>query len=658
MYRKLIVWVLLCLSLNAYGQFNTDRLLTSGQIALHYEDYVLSIQYFNQVISLKPFLYQPWQYRGVAKFYLDDYVGAEADATEAIKLNPYIHGLYDLRAISRIRQEKYEDAIADYTQAIRIDPQIQNYWFNRAICMLNTKEYDRALLQTDTIVSKWAKFANAYTLKAEIYLQKKDTTQAAKWLDKSLELDPYDGNSWTTRAYISLSRHKWRDADQELSKAIHLKPNTVNNYVNRALARLNYNNLRGAMADYDKALELDDRNFLAHYNRGLLRMQLGDDNRAISDFDYVIKLEPKNFLAIFNRALLNDRTGNLQAAIRDYSLVIDQFPNFWTGLSHRANCYRRLGQVAKAELDEFRILKAQMDKRLGVQQRWSKSKLHQMRKRSEIDPEKYNEIVVEDENKVEHEYKSEYRGQIQNRAVDVAFMPMYELSYLPYKNGVKAYQAYEREVEAFNTQAKPAHHVYVTCNTGQLSERQSKAYFAMIDSLSAHIAAVHPIDDTRNLLFGRAVAYGLLQNYDAAISDLTVYLQIDSTSSMGYWQRAVCQTMMNNFDASKGVDTQLKVAKAMEDFNKAIELNSRNAYIYYDRGNLHAMKKEYTQAVDDYTMALKYDPRLAEAYYNRGLARIFSNNRAEGIADLSKSGELGLYDAYSVIKRYSVNKSK
>ena len=177
MYRKLIVWVLLCLSLNAYGQFNTDRLLTSGQIALHYEDYVLSIQYFNQVISLKPFLYQPWQYRGVAKFYLDDYVGAEADATEAIKLNPYIHGLYDLRAISRIRQEKYEDAIADYTQAIRIDPQIQNYWFNRAICMLNTKEYDRALLQTDTIVSKWAKFANAYTLKAEIYLQKKDTTQ-------------------------------------------------------------------------------------------------------------------------------------------------------------------------------------------------------------------------------------------------------------------------------------------------------------------------------------------------------------------------------------------------------------------------------------------------------------------------------------------------
>ena len=91
-----------------------------------------------------------------------------------------------------------------------------------------------------------------------------------------------------------------------------------------------------------------------------MRVQLGDDNRAILDFDFVIKMEPKNFMAIFNRALLHDKTGNLKAAIRDYSTVIDQFPNFWTGLSYRASCYRRLGMTAKAEMDEFRIFKAQV----------------------------------------------------------------------------------------------------------------------------------------------------------------------------------------------------------------------------------------------------------------------------------------------------------
>lgn len=34
----------------AIAQYNTNRLMLSGEIALHYEDYVLSIQYFNQVI--------------------------------------------------------------------------------------------------------------------------------------------------------------------------------------------------------------------------------------------------------------------------------------------------------------------------------------------------------------------------------------------------------------------------------------------------------------------------------------------------------------------------------------------------------------------------------------------------------------------------------
>ena len=87
-----------CLSLVARAQYNIEKLLRNGQVALHYEDYVLSIQYFNQIIALKPYLYEPWQYRAVAKFYLDDFTGAEADISKAIELNPYIHQFFDLRS--------------------------------------------------------------------------------------------------------------------------------------------------------------------------------------------------------------------------------------------------------------------------------------------------------------------------------------------------------------------------------------------------------------------------------------------------------------------------------------------------------------------------------------------------------------------------------
>ena len=89
-----------------------------GRNALYYDDYVLSIQYFNEVINAKPYLYEPYYFRAVAKLYLEDYSGAESDCSEAIKLNPFIEDAYQLRGLCRIKGGKFEEAIEDYTQVI------------------------------------------------------------------------------------------------------------------------------------------------------------------------------------------------------------------------------------------------------------------------------------------------------------------------------------------------------------------------------------------------------------------------------------------------------------------------------------------------------------------------------------------------------------
>ena len=97
-----IIYLLILAPVICFAQFNTDRLVMIGRSALYYEDYVLSIQYFNQAISQKPWLYEPWFFRGVAKYYLDDYRGAENDCTEAIERNPYVVSAYELRGLCRI----------------------------------------------------------------------------------------------------------------------------------------------------------------------------------------------------------------------------------------------------------------------------------------------------------------------------------------------------------------------------------------------------------------------------------------------------------------------------------------------------------------------------------------------------------------------------
>lgn len=630
-----------------WAQFNTDRLITIGRSALYYEDYVLSIQYFNQAIAAKPYLYEPWFFRGVAKYYLDDFAGAEGDCTNAIDRNPYVTNSYELRGLCRIQLGKYQEAAADYTSALRYDPENQGLWHNRVLCYIRGKDYDRALGQLDTIVTRWPRYASGYSMRAEVFILKKDTTQALEALEKSIEIDPYDGHTWSARAIISLSRSEWKESEEYLDKAIHLLPKSGGNYINRALARVNQNNLRGAMADYDTALDLEPNNFLGHYNRGLLRAQVGDDNRGIEDFDFVLQMEPDNMLALFNRGLLRDKTGDLRGAISDYTKVINEYPNFWTGLHYRAGCYRRLGMNAKAEQDEFRILKAQMDKRYSGRQ---PSMSKRQRKRSDEDLEKYNQLVVADEQEIGNDYKNEYRGRVQNHRVDATYLPMYELALEQVKSEVKSYVPFDEAVENFNRQAQQP--LFIVSSLPTLGAGRSQNRFELIETLSVAISDVNKMSKAKSPLLIRAVAYASLQNFEAAIEDLTTVLLMDSLSVLALWQRAASQTKINEFQASEGTNIDMKTANVLMDLSAAIRLEPGNAYLLYNRGNVYVQRKDYERAIADYNAAIAIDSRLAEAYYNRGLALIDNGKTDEGIADLSKAGELGLYTAYSLIKKY------
>lgn len=116
------------------AQINTDHMMMVGRNALYFKDYVLSIQYFNQVINAKPYLYDPYFFRGMAKFYLDDFGGAESDCSEAIERNPFIADCYQIRALSRIRLGKYDEAVSDYRQALAFDPENEGLMHNLSLC--------------------------------------------------------------------------------------------------------------------------------------------------------------------------------------------------------------------------------------------------------------------------------------------------------------------------------------------------------------------------------------------------------------------------------------------------------------------------------------------------------------------------------------------
>ena len=114
---------------------------------------------------------------------------------------------------------------------------------------------------------------------------------------------------------------------------------------------------------------------------------------------------------------------------------------------------------------------------------------------------------------------------------------------------------------------------------------------------------------------------------------------------MAIWLRAVCDTQQDT------LDVPLRTANMLEAMTKAIALAPANAFLYYNRGNAYVKCVDYQLACNDYTKAIELDPMMAEAWYNRGLVRMALKQQNEAVADLSKAGELGLYQAYSILKR-------
>ena len=139
----LLLIAMTCASLGLKAQINTEQVMNIGRNALFFEDYILSIQYFNQVIKAKPYMAEPYFYRSVAKIDLEDYKGAETDATLCIERNPFIVDAYQVRGVARQNQRKFKEAITDYDKGLSMRPDNKIFLMNRAICLLEIKEYDK-----------------------------------------------------------------------------------------------------------------------------------------------------------------------------------------------------------------------------------------------------------------------------------------------------------------------------------------------------------------------------------------------------------------------------------------------------------------------------------------------------------------------------------
>lgn len=79
---------------------------------------------------------------------------------------------------------------------------------------------------------------------------------------------------------------------------------------------------------------------------------------------------------------------------------------------------------------------------------------------------------------------------------------------------------------------------------------------------------------------------------------------------------------------------------AVAEFNKVIELNSKDASIYLNRGLAFLNQKNYDLAINDYDKAIELSPKESKMYFNRADLHEKMGNPQKAVSDYQKALEL------------------
>lgn len=654
-----IIFILLVSMVAGWGmpmpmraQVNIDAVMLIGRNALYYEDYALSIQYFNQAISAKPYLYAPYYYRAIAKYYLGDHEGAVNDCNLSIERDPYITEVYRLRAINNIRTDNYEEASRDYYTLIN-DRAVKDrdIWYNLVLCQTQLNQHSEADRLLDSMIVTWPDYARCYMLKAQIAVISGDTIKADSLLCYSLKIDSTDVDAMSALALLSLQRQQYSRADSIYTKILAHNPRNSSFYINRALARYQQTDLRGAMDDYNAAIETNPDNYLAHYNRALLRMHVGENNLAIEDFDFVLTRHPEDRLALYNRAILAQQTGDYRRAIKDYTAIVNEFPDFVGVYVNRSYCYNKIGDKRRSDADERKIMQLQLN-HAYTHKEFTNPLDTITRSKSDSDIEDYDKLMTDDPENLAPFYASEYRGRIQNKQTTIDFQPLYGFTFFRTDNGLSNSVVRSTTlVDQINNIDKLYASLSLSARETPMTDAQCLDIRDCCESIEKKLAVEYDV----NLLLIHALYLAVARDYESAIQNLNQCIDHNATNAAlflrSYSKARLAEVQTTKLEHSSDVIKSHYIS-AINDLSVAIKKDIDNGVLYYNRGTLYARSMEYAKAIADFDKALQLEPDLPEIYYNRGLSFIYRGELQQGLNDLSKAGELGLFTAYGLIKHF------
>ncbi|MBQ8855111.1 MAG: tetratricopeptide repeat protein, partial [Bacteroidales bacterium] len=623
--------------------------------------YAQAIENFNILTQLDTADYWTFFFRGIAKYNLGDIRGARQDFDRSVHINPVFTSGYHYRGITESRYGNYDQALADLQKAIDLRPGEIGLYFSRGVTYFLSQQFDNAVKDFDKYIRKEPKDPSAYLNRGASYLFLGDTLKAVSDYNKAIRLDRFDPEGYVRRGRVYASQNKYELAIADMDKAIELDTTNTFAYFNRAIMYYEQERYNEAMSDLNRVLRDEPGNALTLYNRGLINAQLGAYEDALDDMDRVLNINPENVLAYFNRASIFIEMGLYRNALEDYDKAIELYPDFAKAYMNRAYVKSLLGDMRSSKNDY----------------ETARKKVQEYREKNISDAgsfadttKKYSSLLSLDAEFAKKDFNDEL---LQHRDIDIRLRPLYRFVLTGAKDDTNyaLERGYENSlinrfeavmpvgVEVRNDVVHPDDAVLAAVENAAygsadpsaeelflraLNEYSAKQFNSSLNYYGQAVDASREKADVSRMYeaFYRMNRGALRAEMIEFIASIESNVQVLSMDDAGTTRARVKDQVTRSYDYTD----------AIEDMKAAAEIIKDIPYVYYNLGNLYCLSSEHINSIDNYTKAIELYPYMGDAYFNRGLVLIYLKDKEKGCIDLSRAGELGVEDAYGVIKKY------
>lgn len=676
MNRKLlsISALLFATAITSLAQWDRDVFMMRGRQALFDGKYSQAIENFNVLSRLDSSDHRTFYFRGIAKYDLGDIRGAQRDFSTSVRLNPLFTEGYRVRALSYIRTGDYKQALGDLQRAISLRPGMNSLFFTRGLTFYFAKRHDEAIADFDYFLMREPQEASAYVYRADCKLALGDTLAAFSDYNKAIETDRFYPEGYVHRAALYSSTGENEKALEDINKAISLDPASTYYYFQRGLINAGLHRFKDAISDLGEVLESDPGNALTLYNRSLMYAQVQEFDKALQDMDRVINVNPRNVLAYFNRAGFFLEMGRWEDAIDDYDSAIELYPDFAKAYMNRSYAKSRLGRKKESKKDyetARQKVREYEEKNAAVAGTYADT------------TRTYSSFIAFDADFARKDFNNEL---LQHRDVDIRLKPLFRFQIsgeeLSQERNILA-QGYDNPLINRFVRAVPLSIILTDKEATDSPRLEGSLDFLLSgDSSSgagtaspvspAHAAFLHGIYEVQNKQYSQALQWFnkavslsesspgkdpyealykafYLMNRSVLRSEMTdIIASIESSAGTlvldesGTARTQASQNRTRVFDRSEAISDMEQAAAILPDI----------PHIWFNLGNLYCLSSQMVNALRNYDKAISLYPAMAEAYFNRGLVLVYLKDQEKGCIDLSKAGELGIEDAYSVIDRY------